>query len=189
MKVRSISQKIKEKRAVTLAEMLMVVMIMSLVMAFVASTAVVVNRVYRQIRARANAQTLLSTTISEVAGDLYYSQPLEKDGSVAVISSGSVSFPVFYSESRGYYMTFSETDENGLCRVAYPSQADASSNQNGTSFAVIPKKTQPLNLKAKVNGMTYSKGCYSFTVQVYNKDSNKVVESQDVKIKTALYSK
>jgi type II secretory pathway pseudopilin PulG len=63
----------KNRSGASLAEMLATVLIMSLVMLAVTSGIAASQRVYRQVRQKADAQTLMSTTINAIAGKLYYS--------------------------------------------------------------------------------------------------------------------
>ncbi len=62
--------KLKNERGASLAEMLVAILILSLVTTAIAGAATTVQRVYEKVRLKADAQTLMSTVVSSMCGEL-----------------------------------------------------------------------------------------------------------------------
>lgn len=168
-------------RGLSLAETLITIIILSIILSAVTGGSVVALRVYRQVRRKADAQTLLSTTINAMAENLYYSRDVSVDNNGNVIS--------FYSETLGFTTSYSNgimagKDNKTLDTIVYTVNAD---DETMTTYPIVSNKTQTLNQNVKLVGnMQYNSGCYTFTVSV--SDSNGEIEEETAQIHTALVS-
>lgn len=168
-------------RGLSLAETLITIIILSIILSAVTGGSVVALRVYRQVRRKADAQTLLSTTINAIAENLYYSRDVSVDNNGNVIS--------FYSETLGFTTSYSNgimagKDNKTLDTIVYTVNAD---DETMTTYPIVSNKTQTLNQNVKLVGnMQYNSGCYTFTVSV--SDSNGEIEEETAQIHTALVS-
>lgn len=112
---RRLRDKIHSEEGFTLSETLMTVVLIGLITMAMAGGIVAAKNVYQRISLRADAQTLLATTVSAVTEDLSSvssCDALQSSGSsqqtVPLIQSGSPveSTVFFYAESRGYRMQY-----------------------------------------------------------------------------------
>lgn len=93
-------KKLKDIRGYSLSEMLMVTLIVALVAAVLGGGVMVVKDAYQRITLKAEAQTLLSTTITELTDEFRFAEYIENNDPTA---------PDFVSGNLGYRISF----ENG----------------------------------------------------------------------------
>lgn len=112
---RRLRDKIHSEEGFTLSETLMTVVLIGLITMAMAGGIVAAKNVYQRISLRADAQTLLATTVSAVTEDLSSvssCDALQSSGSsqqtVTLIWNGNLaeSTAFFYAESRGYRMQY-----------------------------------------------------------------------------------
>lgn len=112
---RRLRDKIHSEEGFTLSETLMTVVLIGLITMAMAGGIVAAKNVYQRISLRADAQTLLATTVSAVTEDLSSvssCDALPSSGSsqqtVTLIRDGNLaeSTAFFYAESRGYRMQY-----------------------------------------------------------------------------------
>ncbi len=113
---RRLRDKIHSEEGFTLSETLMTVVLIGLITMAMAGGIVAAKNVYQRISLRADAQTLLATTVSAVTEDLSSvssCDALQSSGSsqteAALIQDGTTpvgSNAFFYAESRGYRMQY-----------------------------------------------------------------------------------
>ena len=112
---RRLRDKIHSEEGFTLSETLMTVVLIGLITMAMAGGIVAAKNVYQRISLRADAQTLLATTVSAVTEDLSSvssCDALQSSGSsqteAALIENGTPvgSNAFFYAESRGYRMQY-----------------------------------------------------------------------------------
>ena len=112
---RRLRDKIHSEEGFTLSETLMTVVLIGLITMAMAGGIVAAKNVYQRISLRADAQTLLATTVSAVTEDLSSvssCDALQSSGSsqteAALIQEGTPVGPnaFFYAESRGYRMQY-----------------------------------------------------------------------------------
>lgn len=112
---RRLRDKIHSEEGFTLSETLMTVVLIGLITMAMAGGIVAAKNVYQRISLRADAQTLLATTVSAVTEDLSSvssCDALQSSGSsqqtVTLIRDGNLaeSTAFFYAESRGYRMQY-----------------------------------------------------------------------------------
>lgn len=180
------------RRGISLAETLVTVLLLSIVLSAVTAGAAASLRLYREIRKKADAQTLLSTAVMAVSENLYYSRD-DQNGS-------------FYSETAKGWVTYSNEDAGDgsertelTCTVqsAAPGTADESGQGSNTdasqSYRVLNSGSEPLGLYAVLGAegesgplITCEDGVYTFTIRVLDADG-KELESQTAKVRSALW--
>ena len=180
----------RNMRGASLAEMLVTVLILSIAMVAVAGGAASSVRIYRQLRQKANAQTLLSTQINTLSGYLYDSKVEKND---LETSSDKQIVKSIYVENKGYYTFVNMTDQTSGKYGIYQKQADTreglSNIKDSEATPSVTGASQPLKLYADLqdNAIYYSNGCYNFTVEVRSQDdTTKVIESQEGWIRSEL---
>ena len=173
-KAYAVSDKLQSERGFTLAELLATIAIMAIVMGVVAGGASSLIKVYKSIRLRADAQTLLSTSVMAVSDEMYTAHDVVTDDT-------------------GKVTTF-VSDDIGTVTISQGSFTDADGKTlnciliNGNN--VVASKTQVLGLNVEFKDdagnqalPTYDKTSKVFTFSVNVNDSTGTIdETQTVKI-------
>ena len=173
-KAYAVSDKLQSERGFTLAELLATIAIMAIVMGVVAGGASSLIKVYKSIRLRADAQTLLSTSVMAVSDEMYTAHDVVTDDA-------------------GKVTTF-VSDDIGTVTISQGSFTDADGKTlnciliNGNN--VVASKTQVLGLNVEFKDdagnqalPTYDKTSKVFTFSVNVNDSTGTIdETQTVKI-------
>lgn len=175
-------EKIKKRlnqNGMSLSETLVTVLIFSIVMAAVVSGSSASLSVYKQVRQKADAQTLLSTGILAVSQDMYSAKDV-------VVSGDSV---CFYCDTRDGYVKYvnSYNDDKSVYRLLGQKSSDGSIEWDDSSTeSVLTSKTETLDEFIQIQNLSYDTGtrCFTFTMQVCRE--GKVVETQDVTVRSAL---
>lgn len=137
---RRLRDKIHSEEGFTLSETLMTVVLIGLITMAMAGGIVAAKNVYQRISLRADAQTLLATTVSAVTEDLSSvssCDALQSSGSsqteAALIQNGSPvgSKAFFYAESRGYRMQY----RNGSYGTGASGNGTSGSGASGTGVS------------------------------------------------------
>lgn len=159
--IREMRRKLHNTNGFTLSETLMTVVLIGLITMAMAGGIVAAKNVYQRISLRADAQTLLATTVSAVTEDLSSvssCDALQSSGSsqqtVTLIQDDGTpveSNAFFYVESRGYRMQYrngtygNETSGNGTSGSG-ASGTGASGGNTGTEaqkgIQVVPKDNE-----------------------------------------------
>lgn len=165
-------KKIRSSKGTSLAETLVTVLILSLVFTAVTAGAGAAYHAYKQVREKADAETLLSTSILAVSEDLYYAQ-IDSDTATGKITK-------FYNGSLHCDETIANYSDS-VYHTYYTDTAD-------TADPIVADKTQSLGLYVQLtdDGIQYKgNGRFSFTMCVYNSDK-KLVDSQEVTVRSTL---
>lgn len=200
--IREMRRKLHNTNGFTLSETLMTVVLIGLITMAMAGGIVAAKNVYQRISLRADAQTLLATTVSAVTEDLSSvssCDALQSSGSsqqeVTLIQSGTPtgSNAFFYAGDRGYEMQY----QNGT----YPgSGKDEASDKAQKGIQVVPKgnaggtipllpdKVQTRGLYAYIESLSVTKpqskgdgGYFTLKIQIKNgKKGDQVVEEATV---------
>lgn len=200
---RRLRDKIHSEEGFTLSETLMTVVLIGLITMAMAGGIVAAKNVYQRISLRADAQTLLATTVSAVTEDLSSvssCDALQSSGSsqteAALIQKeppvGSTSF--FYAESRGYWMQYRNgsygngaSGENAGTEAQKGIQVVPKDNEGGT-IPLLPDKVQTRGLYAYIESLSVTKpqskedgGYFTLKIQIKNgKKEDQVVEEATV---------
>lgn len=200
--IREMRSKLHNTNGFTLSETLMTVVLIGLVTMAMAGGIVAARNVYQRISLRADAQTLLATTVSAVTEDLSSvtsCDALQSSGSsqqeVSLIQSGTPtgSNAFFYSGDRGYEMQYqngtypgSGNDESSD-KAQKGIQVVPKSNAGGT-IPLLPDKVQTRGLYAYIESLSVTKpqsngdgGYFTLKIQIKNsKKTGQVVEEATV---------
>ena len=142
--------KLKDKKGLTLVEMLCTVAVLVLVSMVMVLGVQLGVRSYAKSVSYSEAQVLCSTLTTTISDELRYSGTLKVDGSGNVTGFFSQQF------GSGDYTAFTTTPEGHV--------------QLGGKD-ILPAKAYPYGIKAKVESLTYDDGSSLFTVQLSVKDS------------------
>lgn len=184
---RRLRDKIHSEEGFTLSETLMTVVLIGLITMAMAGGIVAAKNVYQRISLRADAQTLLATTVSAVTEDLSSvssCDALQSSGSsqteAALIRDGNLaeSTAFFYVESRGYRMQYqngsygngtsgSGASENGASEMGASGGNTGTEAQKGIqvvpkdneggSIPLLPDKVQTRGLYAYIESLSVTK--------------------------------
>lgn len=179
---RRLRDKIHSEEGFTLSETLMTVVLIGLITMAMAGGIVAAKNVYQRISLRADAQTLLATTVSAVTEDLSSvssCDALQSLGSsqteAALIQEGTPvgSNAFFYAESRGYWMQYrngasgngtsgSGASENGASGGNTGTEAQKGiqvvpKDNEGGSIPLLPDKVQTRGLYAYIESLSVTK--------------------------------
>ena len=177
----SMRKKLHSTEGFTLSETLMTVVLIGLVTTVMAGGIVAARNVYQRISLRADAQTLLATTVSALTEDLSSVTSCE-DG--AEITSGS-SRGYYYVKDRGYWLQYvNGTNRNTLKKGI---QVKPKENSGGT-VPFLPDKVQSRELYVYIKSLTVTQpqsegdgGYFTLEIQIKNsKKEDQVVEEATV---------
>lgn len=207
---RRLRDKIHSEEGFTLSETLMTVVLIGLITMAMAGGIVAAKNVYQRISLRADAQTLLATTVSAVTEDLSSvssCDALQSSGSsqqaVTLIEKGNPVEPaVFcYAESRGYRMQYrngiygngaSGNGTSGTGASGGNTGAEAQKgiqvvpkDNEGGSIPLLPDKVQTRGLYAYIESLSVTKPQSKgdggyFTLKIQIKKGDQVVEEATV---------
>ena len=200
---RRLRDKIHSEEGFTLSETLMTVVLIGLITMAMAGGIVAAKNVYQRISLRADAQTLLATTVSAVTEDLSSvssCDALQSSGSsqteAALIQKGTPvgSNAFFYAESRGYRMQYRNgiygngasgngTSGNGASGGNTGAEAQKGiqivpKDNEGGSIPLLPDKVQTRGLYAYIESLSVTKPQSKgdggyFTLKIQIKNSRK----------------
>lgn len=179
---RRLRDKIHSEEGFTLSETLMTVVLIGLITMAMAGGIVAAKNVYQRISLRADAQTLLATTVSAVTEDLSSvssCDALQSSGSsqteAVLIQEGTPvgSNAFFYTESRGYRMQYRNGIYGNGASGNGTSGTGASGGNTGTeaqkgiqvvpkdneggSIPLLPDKVQTRGLYAYIESLSVTK--------------------------------
>lgn len=207
---RRLRDKIHSEEGFTLSETLMTVVLIGLITMAMAGGIVAAKNVYQRISLRADAQTLLATTVSAVTEDLSSvssCDALQSSGSsqteAALIENGTPvgSNAFFYAESRGYRMQYRNGAYGNGASGNGTSGNEASGGNAGTkaqkgiqvvpkdneggSIPLLPDKVQTRGLYAYIESLSVTKPQSKgdggyFTLKIQIKKGDQVVEEATV---------
>ncbi len=200
---RRLRDKIHSEEGFTLSETLMTVVLIGLITMAMAGGIVAAKNVYQRISLRADAQTLLATTVSAVTEDLSSvssCDALQSSGSsqteTALIENGTPvgSNAFFYAESRGYRMQYRNgiygngASGNGTSGTGTSGGNTGTESQKGIqivpkdneggSIPLLPDKVQTRGLYAYIESLSVTKPQSKedggyFTLKIQIKNSRK----------------
>ena len=206
---RRLRDKIHSEEGFTLSETLMTVVLIGLITMAMAGGIVAAKNVYQRISLRADAQTLLATTVSAVTEDLSSvssCDALQSSGSsqqtVTLIQDDGnpvESNAFFYAESRGYRMQYRNgTYGNGASGTGASGGNTGTEAQKGIqvvpkdneggSIPLLPDKVQTRGLYAYIESLSVTKpqskgdgGYFTLKIQIKNgRKDDQVVEEATV---------
>lgn len=183
------------QKGASLAETLVTVLILSIAVAAAAGGAAVAYNVYKQVREKADAETLLSTSVLAVSGELYEAADVTVEGTSSSTetasqteTTGKVAY--FYNGDLNYNEVIANSTNSSSEKGIYHQYLDVDTGKEVSNDPVVADKTQPLDLYAQLSsdGIEYlGKGRFRFTIQVFKgTDSSKPVDQQTVYVRSTL---
>lgn len=168
----------------SLAETLVTVAIFSIVLVAVTTGSTAAYHVYKKVSEKADAETLLSTSILAVSEDLYNASDVVLQGDTDESSFGTVLY--FYNKALNYNENFSNESDSSdssktiINRKLWKIDEEVTPDTDAKN-PVIADKTQTLGLYAKLDstiGLQYcaAKNCFKFKVIVYDKNEKQIAE-------------
>ncbi len=153
----------------SLAEMLMVVLILLLVTSGIVGGIPAIRDAYELVVVRANAQPLLSTAVHEITSDLKTASDI----------TCNIDSCVFISENRGYRMMYqmvnNPKDKNDKYIVVYGVKGDGSvlsSDYLEGPIRLITDQTLTNKLYVKLDSISYASGIFDVKLSVHPKTGN-----------------
>lgn len=159
-------EKIKDKSGFSISEMLMVVMILALIIVVLGSGVMVVKNAYEKITLKAEAQTLLSTTIAKVSDEFRYSRYIDDDETPVKFASGNLGYKIWFENGHG------ADGKKGILVC----------NGTGTSVQLLTDKTMTDGLTPSITyGYDKDKNLFCGTITITGRDNEKFLE-QEIKV-------
>jgi prepilin-type N-terminal cleavage/methylation domain-containing protein len=158
----------RNKAGFTLSETLTTVLLIGIIFAAVAGGVVVLRNAYESITVRADAQALLSTTVTQVSADL----------NSATMSMTKDKNTYYFCTNRGAAIRY-ETEAGSTTEttkvLAY----------NGDEDYLVTSGTSTKKLAAVLEGFGYnsSENLFTVTIKVYDKNTKKELESTELKVR------
>lgn len=188
-------QKIPHKlnqKGLTLAETLICVLLLTIILIPVAGGATNLIGIYKKIRLKTNAQTLLSTAIQAVSEDLYYSDPARNSEDGFIYSEKlvySTDSPDKTTVSASYVQYFNDPSNHNVISIRRKSAYSDSSSVS--SMALVSDAAQPLDLYASFDDrgvVFHDGGFYTFTIDVRSKKDGSIIEKRTAVVRPVLYT-
>lgn len=161
-------KKIKSQQGFSLSEMLLAVLIVALTMGFIGGGITVIKDAYFKITLRAEAQTLLSTTVAAISFELRSADEIQEQ----VSETDENTDWTFYNVQRGYRMYLENIDENIYIRTV------------GDSTSLIPiltDQTKTNGLVPKLEELKYENQVFTYKIKIYYK--NDVFAEQEISVR------
>lgn len=170
--MRCIAGKKLNNHGFTLSETLVSLLILALVITLTGGGIVVVKNAYERVTMKANAQTLLSTTMTKVSNELRFAEDIDV---AEAGSDGIAKSPAFTDGRTSYRMTLANDENKGIVsRYSY-----------GTSHNDVRLLTDKTMTDGLIPSITYeydkNKAMFSATITV-TKNSDRIYE-QTIKVR------
>lgn len=161
----NIINKLKSSRGVSLSEMLLAMLILSLTISFISGGVMVIKHAYDTITLRAEARTLLSTTILSVTSEL------QQGANVAEETVDGTRRLSFYSYKHGCRV-FLENKESNIYMITVAGQQE---------LPLLTNKTITKGFVPMVEDITYDNQVFSYTLAIYYR--GEVYETQQIYVR------
>lgn len=168
-------RKLRSAVGASLAETLVTILLLSIILSAVVAGIPAVMSAYREVRLKADAQTLLATAVTAVTDELRYAEDVQY----------STDDYTFYSSKRSATIKL----VNSTYVVTESTSSDLSDHgifiQNittGNQTPLLTRQTQTLGLYASLTPGSMENGCIVYTVSVISSDG-KVIESTALKVR------
>lgn len=162
-----IRRKIKNKSGVTLAETLIAIVILLMVVAIVAAGIPVAVNAYDEIVTSANAQVLLSTTMTRLRDELCTAADIKAEGGTITYVSSAGSKSVIY------------LGDGGICLREYADITDSPEYDR----LLVTREAANNNLRTSFASCEYSGGVIKFTDLAVKKGDETMIGAAAFEIK------
>lgn len=181
---RQLRRRLTDSRGFTLAELLMVILILLLVSTVVATGVPAAVNAYQKVVDSANAQLLLSTTVSSLRRELSLAGEVGTDGSNGV---------EYYINGQGQKLTVSDDDLTIEAKFILTSDEDGIKRTwliDNEGKEIIPKaitlagRGNDIRMVPKFDSLTYENGFFTVKKLQIEKDGSTAAGPIDLKIQT-----
>ena len=181
---RQLRRRLTDSRGFTLAELLMVILILLLVSTVVATGVPAAVNAYQKVVESANAQHLLSTTVSSLRRELSLAGEVGTDGSNGV---------EYYINGQGQKLTVSDDDLTIEAKFILTSDEDGIKRTwliDNEGKEIIPKaitlagRGNDIRMVPKFDSLTYENGFFTVKKLQIEKDGSTAAGPIDLKIQT-----
>ncbi|MDO4990959.1 MAG: prepilin-type N-terminal cleavage/methylation domain-containing protein [Eubacteriales bacterium] len=181
---RQLRRRLTDSRGFTLAELLMVILILLLVSTVVATGVPAAVNAYQKVVDSANAQLLLSTTVSSLRRELSLAGEVGTDGSNGV---------EYYINGQGQKLTVSDDDLTIEAKFILTSDEDGIKRTwliDNEGKEIIPKaitlagRGNDIRMVPKFDSLTYENGFFTVEKLQIEKDGSTAAGPIDLKIQT-----
>lgn len=174
----------RKKAGFTLAEMLLTVLLLTIVLGGLTSAIAAAVNVYNRVRIRSEAEVLLSTAADAVSADLSTARNIKLDSDKKTVKS-------FFSDLRGYQMTYGTEEETQYITVNAENPSKGSSNAQNThdsalgssdsssqnSVSLLTKGAQPMGLYPVLSKITLNPDkTLSYSLTIHKKDGTSITD-------------
>lgn len=175
----------RKKAGFTLAEMLLTVLLLTIVLGGLTSAIAAAVNVYNRVRIRSEAEVLLSTAADAVSADLSTARNIKLDSDKKTVKS-------FFSDLRGYQMTYGTEEETQYITVNAENPSKGSSNAQNThdsapgssdsssqkTVYLLTKGAQPMGLYPKLSAIILNgNGTLSYSLTIHKKDGTSITDT------------
>ena len=174
-----IIQKLKSQSGISLSEMIVAILIMTMTMTTIAQSVSVFHNIYKKLVLKSEAMSVIATVSSIINADL------KSASNMTFNADDNLEF--FHSDKRGYDIRFTngkQEEENGDRFDAIVIETYDYEEETGTKYIpLIPSAGYAKKLSSKLqNGIQKIDGCYEYTIEIYNRVGT-LIESQKCVIK------
>jgi type II secretory pathway pseudopilin PulG len=160
------------KKGFTISETLVSLLILALVITLTGGGIVVVKNAYERVTMKANAQTLLSTTMTKVSNELRYAEDID---TTAADSGGKVDTPAFTDGRTSYRLTFVNDADKGIVeRYTYGTKHE--------DVQILSSKTMTDGLVPSIK-YSYDKEDRLFSATITVSKNSGMVYEQTIKVR------
>lgn len=157
----------RNQNGFTLSETLTTVLLIGIIFSAIAGGTVAVKDAYEQITVKSEAQTLLSTAVTDLSADLH--------SVTQILTTDSGTY--YYCTTRSTAVYYSNDSDLGIL---------VNNSDTSQSVALVTEKTSSSGLitRIKDESITYANGVFTLEVEVVKqKSTDKVVESTELVIR------
>ncbi len=170
--MRYVSKAKLNKKGFTISETLVSLLILALVITLTGGGIVVVKNAYERVTMRANAQTLLSTTMTKVGNELRYAEDIDTSSADA---DGKVDTPAFTNGKTNLKMIFANDSSKGIVeRYNYGTKHQ--------DMQILSDKTMTDGLVSSIK-YTYDKNKKLFSATITVSKNSGMVYEQTIKVR------
>jgi Tfp pilus assembly protein PilV len=166
-------RKLRSAVGASLAETLVTILLLSIILSAVVAGIPAVMSAYREVRLKADAQTLLATAVTAVTDELRYAENVQYSSDYSFYSSKRSATIELVSVNNA-----ADSSDNGI----YVRKTNAAADENSKDIPLLTKQTQTLGLYASLTPGSMENGCIVYTVSVISSDG-KVIESTPLKVR------
>ena len=178
---------IKEKSGFTLAETLIVILLLGIILGVVPSGIKASISAYKRVEQKADAMSLLSTIAISMEGDMATGSYRGMKGDHVLLSSGARDYDLYYINGEDAPNTSSNPDnstkyEGMICFVG----------PENTVIPIANEATHTKALKSVLKDFSYNKSgedeeqkyeYYEFTIQIFSRETGELLEEQTYKVR------